>query len=580
VTFRTRTFIIVLLSITVALGVVVTLLSIRTRQVLLAELETRLLAQARLAAVVLEARALDGDLAAEAESLARLTSARVSLIAPDGTLLADSEVRAADLPSVDNHVTREEVVAATRDGTGVAVRRSQTTNIETMYAAAHVASGPVGTVRTARSLTAIDQELATVWRLALVGLSAGLLVALAVTWVASAVLSRRIQAIATVAERYRQGDFSQPARGDDRDEIGLVARALDQTAGALGQQLAEMARERAHTDAILDGMREGVVLINRAGRLVLTNPAVQTMLRLSDPALDRPYLEVVRDPHITAQLASALEGAPTTPVEVPLDGETRRICVANVVAVSPERGGGAVLVLHDVTDIRRADQVRRDFVANVSHELRTPLTAIRGYVEALSDDTLSEPQRRFVDIIARHTLRMERLVHDLLRLARLDAGQEPLERAHCRVAAVVDSVMHEMHGQLDARQQHVTVEIAPDATHVSADPAKLHDVLRNLVENASHYGPERGTIEVRSARAGDAVTITVADRGPGIPEAELPRVFERFSRVDRSRSRAPGGTGLGLSIVRHLVELHGGKAAARGRDGGGTEVSITLPDPL
>jgi two-component system phosphate regulon sensor histidine kinase PhoR len=576
VTFRARTFIVVLLSCAVALAVAVALLTSGMRQEMVADLEARLLQQARLSAALLAGLDM-ADADAEADALGRLNGARVTLIAADGTVLGDSEVAAADLAALENHAGLEEVRAAAAGGSGRAIRYSQTTNADTLYAAIGGPGPRAAVVRVALPLTDIDRRLAFVRRVAAVGLGAGLVVALFVTWIASLVLSRRIRTIAAVAERYRRGDFSQPPRGYGRDEIGLVAGALDNTARELGRRLNEMARERAHTDAILGGMREGVILVNSAGRLVLTNPAVRSMLRLPEPATDRPYLEVVRDPAITAQLAQALAGGRPAPVEAQLDGDRPRIYLANAVPVGTERGGGAVLVLHDVTDIRRADQVRRDFVANVSHELRTPLTAVRGYVEALADDAPTEQQRRFLDIIARHTLRMERLVRDLLRLARLDAGQEPLERAHCTLSALAGAVAHDMQVQTDARRQDVRLDIAPDATHVTADPAKLHDILRNLVENASNYGPEGSTIEIRTARDSGAIVLSVLDRGPGIPDAEIPRIFERFYRVDRSRTRDPGGTGLGLSIVRHLVELHGGQVAARNREGGGAEVSVRLP---
>jgi two-component system phosphate regulon sensor histidine kinase PhoR len=576
VTYRSRTFLVALISSVVAVGVAVALISAGTRQLMLDETADRLVQQARLAAAVLASRALNAP-QAEAVSLAAATDARVTLIAADGRVIGDSDVAAGTIPSLDNHAAREEVAGAWATGAGVAVRHSQTTGLDTMYAAVPVEQGPAAIVRVALPLTRIEAQTALVRRLALVGLGAGLAVALLVTWIASAVLSRRVQAVAAVAERYRRGDFSQPPRGYGRDEIGRVAGALDAASRELGRRLHEMARERAHTDAILEGMGEGVVLINAAGRLVLTNPAVRSMLRLPEPAADRPYLEVVRDPAITAQVSRALAGERTPPVEVQLDGDQRRIYVANVVPVPAARGGGAVLVLHDVTDIRRADQARRDFVANVSHELRTPLTAVRGYVEALTDEADRDQQRRFLEIIMRHTLRMERLVRDLLRLARLDAGQEALERTSCSVSATTAAVVHEMQVQLSARRQDVALDLADDATHVPADPAKLHDVLRNLVENASHYGPEGSTIDVRSRRDGDAVVLIVADRGPGIPEAERLRIFERFYRVDRSRARDPGGTGLGLSIVRHLVELHGGQVAARPRDGGGAELVVRLP---
>jgi two-component system phosphate regulon sensor histidine kinase PhoR len=235
-----------------------------------------------------------------------------------------------------------------------------------------------------------------------------------------------------------------------------------------------------------------------------------------------------------------------------------------------------VLVLHDITDLRRADQVRRDFVANVSHELRTPLTAIRGYLEALGDGPAPDDARQFLEIISRHALRMERLVLDLLRLARLDAGQETVQRAECRPAALVQAVAHDMEDQIAGRRQRVETAIDESLT-ASGDPAKLHDVLRNLLENASNYSPEGGVIDVGARRANGWIEIVVADRGPGIPDADLSRIFERFYRVDRSRSRDPGGTGLGLSIVRHLVELHGGRVTAANRPGGGAVFTVRLP---
>jgi two-component system phosphate regulon sensor histidine kinase PhoR len=320
-----------------------------------------------------------------------------------------------------------------------------------------------------------------------------------------------------------------------------------------------------------------VVLVNSAGRLVLTNPALRSMLRLPPAIADQHFLEVVRQPDIAAQLSKALAGDRPSPVEVPLDRDARRVFIAHAVPVARERGGGAVLVLHDITERRRADQVRRDFVANVSHELRTPLTAIRGYVEALADQPPPEEARRFIEIIARHSMRMERLVRDLLRLARLDAGQETLERVDCNIAALVGGVTHDLESSIEARGQQIDLRLAEDATNVPGDPAKLHDVLRNLVENASNYSPEGGAIEISSRRDGSAIEIIVADRGPGIPAGDLPRIFERFYRVDRSRTRDPGGTGLGLSIVRHLVELHEGTVSAANREGGGAIITIRLP---
>jgi two-component system phosphate regulon sensor histidine kinase PhoR len=235
------------------------------------------------------------------------------------------------------------------------------------------------------------------------------------------------------------------------------------------------------------------------------------------------------------------------------------------------------VVLHDVSDYRRAEQVRQDFVANVSHELRTPLTAIRGSVDVLQDDDGASDRHRFLDIIARHTTRMERLVSDLLRLARLDAGQETLSRASCPTASLFAAAETELAPLIESRGQRVATHIDGAATAVNADPTKLHDVLKNLIENAVNYAPPESTIDLTAARDDQTVVLAVADRGPGIPDGDLGRVFERFYRVEQSRARDPGGTGLGLAIVKHLVGLHGGVASANNRPGGGAVFTVRLP---
>ncbi len=576
-TVRTRTFLGAFLAAALALTVSTMLVERSLRAYFRDDIRTGLMNEARLAGYLVARQPSLTDADAEADALGQLISARVTLIAEDGTVVGDSEVARADLGTLENHATREEVVQARQSGEGTFVRRSHTTNVETQYAAVAVRNGPVAFVRVALPLTAIEARIAEVRRLALVGLAAGLLVALLTTIATSLLLSRRLRVVAETARRYQDGDFSRPLRDHGRDEIGLVANVLDQTARRLGSQIDEMARDRAHTDAILNGMVEGVVLIDGGGHLVMTNRAVRAMLRLPEPAEGAHYLEVVRQPDVASIVAAALGGRSPAPVEVELDREARRRVMTNVVPVAASRGGGAVLVLHDITDLRHADQVRRDFVANVSHELRTPLTAIRGYVEALLDAPGDAPApREFLDVIARHTLRMERLVRDLLRLARLDAGQETIERVPVGIAALIGAVERDLQPILDAKRQRVDVRVDADASSVPGDLAKLQDVFRNLIENASNYSPEDGVIEVTARMSGAKIEIAVADRGPGIPESDLPRIFERFYRVDRSRSRDPGGTGLGLSIVKHLVELHGGTVTAANRQGGGAVFTVRL----
>jgi two-component system phosphate regulon sensor histidine kinase PhoR len=413
----------------------------------------------------------------------------------------------------------------------------------------------------------------------LLGLIVGIgAAAAAASWVGNRV-ERRVQTMTAMADQYRRGEVAGPGVDYGGDELARVARAFDGTIQDLGRRFRDLARDRARAEAILSGMIEGVIVVDGAGRLQLVNRAASQMLKLTEPGLHRHYVETIRHPAIADLLGAALSGETPEPVQISPPRDAARTIMARATAASPDASHGAVLVLHDITDLRRADQVRRDFVANVSHELRTPLTAIRGYVEALSDGSASaDEHKRFMEIILRHTLRMERLVKDLLRLARLDAGQETLDLVPCDTRGLIQSIVSDLAQAVDERRQRVSVEIGEGAETAIVDPTKLHDALRNLISNASTYGPEKGTIDVTASRDAGRLILTVSDSGPGIPDEDLSRVFERFYRVDKSRSRDPGGTGLGLAIVRHLIELHGGHVRAENRPAGGASFVIELPD--
>ena len=393
----------------------------------------------------------------------------------------------------------------------------------------------------------------------------------------SARIGRRVRLIARLAERYQQGDLTPPPLGFGDDDLGTVARALNDSVQEVGRRLAEQARDRARMEALLAGMVEGVIVVDSQGRLQLVNRAAQHMLRLESVTIGRPYVETIRLPAIAELVAAVLSGRAANPVQLSPPRDPSRTIMATAAPAAGTTAYGVVLVLHDITELRRVDQIRRDFVANVSHELRTPLTAIRGYVEALSeDDTSSEDRGRFLEIIGRHTQRMERLVKDLLRLARLDAGQETLDVIPCDTHNLTDTVLSDVAQAAEERHQRVDVTIGPGADIIRADPAKLHDALRNLVANAITYSPERSRIGIDVTSDHGRVTIAVSDEGPGIPEEDLTRVFERFYRVDKARARDPGGTGLGLAIVKHLVELHGGGVRVENRPEGGARFLITI----
>ncbi|MBL8136529.1 MAG: PAS domain-containing protein [Acidobacteria bacterium] len=411
-----------------------------------------------------------------------------------------------------------------------------------------------------------------------VALAAGLAVITAFI-TASALAARyrnRAQAIVDIGRRYALGDLSRPGPDYGDDDLGMAARALDAAVHEQERRIVSLARDRARMQAILGSMVEGVLVVDESGRLQLVNEAARRMLRIESDAAGRPYVEALRHPGVVEHVGRLLTGGPPQTLEFSTSRDASRELVARLAPVAGT-GRGVVVVLHDVTDLKRADQIRRDFVANVSHELRTPLTAIRGYAEALVDDSEDpEARRRFLEIIQRHATRMERLVKDLLRLAMLDAGKEMLETAPADIGALVQGIVDDMATAAAAKHLRVATSAGPGTKGLAVDAAKVHDIVRNLVENAINYTQPGGDVAIAATAEGDVLVITVTDNGPGIPPEDLGRVFERFYRVDKSRGR-PGGTGLGLAIVKHLADLHGGSVTVENRALGGAAFTVRLP---
>jgi two-component system phosphate regulon sensor histidine kinase PhoR len=579
-TFQAKFFLAALVSAVIALAVAGALFATLLRSEINEEIEATLVAQARLAADLLGHGAplmtlpeLDG----EADHLGALTGTRVTMIASDGRVVGDSSETLDTIPGMENHAQRPEVVQARTEGLGKSQRHSDTLDIDMLYVAVPVRHPAIAFVRVALPLTDVRHHLQPAVTVTFTALGLAFVGAALIAWIVSARIGQRVRHIAEVAQRYRKGDLTPTRMDFGDDELGLVARSLDDSVQEVGRQLAEQARDRGRMEAILAGMVEGVIVVDPHGRLQLANDAAQKMLRLDTVGIGRPYVETIRHPAIAELLAATLEGRKPEPLQLSPPRDPSRTIIARAAAATGEAVHGVVVVMHDITDLRRADQIRRDFVANVSHELRTPLTAIRGYVEALSEgDAEPEENKRFLAIIIRHTERMERLVKDLLRLARLDARQETLDLIDSDTRTLIQGVAGDVVPSLADRRQRIEIVIGPGAEVVRGDPAKLHDALRNLVANAITYGPEGSVIRIDAERVDGRMTIAVSDEGGGIPDEDLSRVFERFYRVDKSRARDPGGTGLGLAIVRHLIELHGGTVRAQNRPEGGARFTVTL----
>jgi two-component system phosphate regulon sensor histidine kinase PhoR len=576
-TFRAKLFLAALVTAALALVVAGALFAGLMRARTNARIERTLVAEARLAVELVNSGRTDVSLQDEVARIATAVGARVTFVAPDGRVVADSAETPEAVAAMENHGTRPEIVAARGSGLGTARRPSGTLGVDMLYVAVPASRSDVATVRLALPLTSVQQQIRDVARVTALALVVAFAGAAFIAWALSGRIGARVRAIAAAARRYQAGDLSAPRADFGDDELGTVATALDESVHEIGRRMTEIARDRARMTAMLGSMSEGVIVIDTAGTLQVINAAARRMLDLDETAVGRHYLEASRHPAIRELLSVAVDGGAPVPGELVLPRHPDRTLVAYAAPVGVDEPLGAVLVLHDVTEAKRIERMRRDFVANVSHELRTPLTAIRGYVEALSaDDGLPEERQRFLEIIARNATRMERLVSDLLRLARLDAGQETLAIARVDVAALAASVVADLSPVLDDRDQRVTIDVAPEAAVVEADESKLRDVVRNLVTNASTYAAEGTTIRVATARDGARVVVTVSDEGPGIPEGDLARIFERFYRVDKSRARDPGGTGLGLAIVKHLVELHGGTIRAENVATGGARFAVSL----
>jgi len=515
--------------------------------------------------------------------VARSTGARVTLIAPDGRVIGESERGAADLASLENHAGRPEVRAALEGYTGRDLRRSTTVEAPLLYVATAVREGgrAVGVLRLALPLSAVTASYESLHQVMLAGGAVALLVALGIGIFVAGRVTRPVVEMQSIARQMSEGSFLVRAPTRSTDEIGTLGRSLNVMAGRLREKIEDLEREQAKITAILDAMVEGVIAVDGQEHILLMNERARAMFGLgSGRGEGKPFLEVIRNSDLHEIFRGLLEASPVSR-EVVLSSPAPRILGINAVrlGLAGERAG-MVMVLHDVTALRQLERVRTEFVANVSHELRTPLTAIQGYLETLLSGALEEREnaRRFLEIVLRHSERLGRLLNDLTDLSNIELGKVTLRRELVRVAEVVASVLAIIGPRAARTRVAVTAEIPAVLPAVPADRDRLAQVLINLVDNAVKYTPEGGSVTVTARERGDGtIEVAVTDTGIGIPPADLPRITERFYRVDKARSRELGGTGLGLAIVKHLVVAHGGDLRIESEPERGTTVRFTLP---
>lgn len=527
--------------------------------------------------------------------LGQASGTRITVIAAHqpgvtpGKVLADSDV--ADVSNMMNHLTqgayRPEVHAAYNGGTGFAIRPSETLHEEMMYLALPLREGGgiALVVRVAVPVASINDALGSLY----VRITGSALLAAALAAVLGLFMSRRISGqvrdVKDGAERIAAGDFAYELPLPRTLEFAALAEGLNRMAAELSGQIGTLTRERNEREAVLTSMVEGVIAVDSDERVIAVNEAAARLLEVDPVAAEgKSIQEVIRNPDLQHVVAAAVKGHQPVEADITIRvGSEDRSLQANGTLLRRSAAGGAagaVVVLNDVTRLKRLEAVRRDFVANVSHELKTPVTSIKGFAETLDDGAIDDPDaaHRFVRIIAGQADRLNAIIGDLLALSSLEQTQDGrgLSREEADVKGVITAAVEVCDAKAQAK--HIAVEfICEESVLAPVNPPLLEQALINLIDNAVKYSPEGGSVDVRLAKQGGELVLSVKDDGPGIPREHLPRIFERFYRVDKARSRDLGGTGLGLAIVKHIAQAHGGSVTVESVVGRGSVFRIHLP---
>ena len=515
-----------------------------------------------------------------AHELARAINGHVTILRPDRSVAGDSETPPAELQKSENVGPQSEVQDALAKGEGQSQSALPGAGSPILNAAvAFERDGVIGgVVRVSEPLREIDRARDDIHRFLWLAAAIAFGIAVLVSSVVAKRMAVAVGELTEAARRMTAGDLSVRTRLAGHDELGELGEALDRLAGSLARTLGELRAERDLQGRILDAMQEGVAVIDRDGRIVLVNPALRSMLLLGADAVGKLLIETVRHAQLDGLLASARDSSDDGPLEIDLPGLKPRRVLAHAAPLSGDEEG-LLIVFVDVTELRRLESLRRDFVANASHELRTPIAAVRSATETLRDGALDEPDAaiRFVDIIDRNAQRLQSLVEDMLELSKLESNEFKLKRERVELGSVVPIVLALFRERAEKKGVRLAADLPREATAVLGDARALEHVLLNLVDNAVKYCPHGTRVIVKASRHGDRVKLVVADDGPGIPAEHLPRVFERFYRVDAGRSRELGGTGLGLSIVKHMVEAMRGRVSVESEVGRGSTFTVSLP---
>ena len=558
------------------------------RSLVMADADENLLARAHIVAETFRPLLADPPpnrerIAWEGDRLGREIGTRITVVLPDGTVVADSVVGVSGVSGMENHATHPEIRDALSGVTGVSHRRSITVREEQRYAALPITIGGtvLGAARASVPVSTLDRRL---WQITGIIWGTGLFALLLILG-GAAFMARRVTGplgeMQAAAKEMGGGNLSRRVQVRTGDELEDMANAMNRMASHLADTIGQLDAGKARLETLLANLDDGVIVISSDRSVRMMNLEAGKIFDASETmGAGRPYPEVIRHPQALAFIDGWIKGEEPKPRDVSIvtrQGSRTVRCSGTTVRYLGESDADILLTLRDVTEERRLSQVKSDFVSNASHELRTPLTNIRGYLEAIQD-TLREgsaPESSFVDVALGNALRMERLIDDLLELSRAESGAVPLMKEEISLSSFLPRVA-DPHRSF-AEQAGKTLEVEAGDGSFRADRRKLALALSNLVDNALKYGKERGRVTLSGRIEGDVCLLEVVDDGPGISPEHLPRIFERFYRIDKGRSRELGGTGLGLSIAKHIVESHGGILRVESRIGVGTRFTIRIP---
>lgn len=507
-------------------------------------------------------------------------NARVTIIDTKGTVLGDSVL---DKDSMVNHANRPEIKQALKGRTGKAARYSTSLEQQMFYFAVPVKDGDqvVGVVRVAIPWAEIQAGQKHIrWSIGTAMVVALILMAVIGSSFTSSMVVP-IQEMTAVAQEMAEGKLDTTLNVTSDDEIGALSRGLNYMAQRLRDTIRQITEERNKVKAILTSMTDGVIAIDHNGSILLINPAVERMFNIeSAQSVGKGVIEVVRDYDLEQLLHRALAS------EEPIAGELQMLVPEpksfriSTAPLTNESGVvGVVAVLRDITAFREVERMKTDFVANVSHELKTPLTSVKGFVETLLDGALEnkETARYFLEIINDETDRLNRLINDLLSLSKIEAKELEVKKTALHLDKLIQNIVSILSPQANDKNQALGFEISGTLPVVEADEDMIGQLMINLVDNAIKYTPEGGTVMIHAEACREGVKVSVTDSGIGIPRESIPRLFERFYRVDKARSREMGGTGLGLAIVKHVLEVHNGRIEVDSRVGRGSTFTFYLP---